>query len=110
MKKIINSAFCFFLVFISLNTFSQTTKIDSLQNLLSKATHDTTRASLLWQIGWECKFTDPEKAKKFGEQSLNLSLKTGYRRTEGWAYNLLGALKLIVHDNKEGRAYLEKGL
>lgn len=110
MKKITYCVFCFFLVLITFNTFSQIPKIDSLQNLLSKATHDTTRASLLWQIGWECKFTDPEKAKTLGEESLSLSLKTRYRRTEGWAYNLLGALKLIVHNNNEARAYLEKGL
>ncbi len=110
MKKISNTLLYFLFLLISFNTLSQTPKIDSLQNLLTKATHDTTRASLLWQIGWELKFTDAEKAKKLGEQSLALSLKTGYRRTEGWAYNLLGALQLIVHDNKEARFYLEKGL
>ena len=110
MKKgIINLLFFSFLL-IPFNIFAQTPKIDSLQNLLTKASLDTTRASLMWQIGWEIKFTNPEKAKKLGEQSLALSLKTGYRKTEGWAYNLLGALKLIIHDNKMARSYLEKGL
>jgi serine phosphatase RsbU (regulator of sigma subunit) len=102
-------ALLFFLL-ITFNLSSQTPKIDSLQNLLKKASHDTTRASLLWQIGWEFKFSDPEKAKKLGEQSLDLSLKTGYRRTEGWAYNLLGALNLINHDTKVARSFFEKGL
>ena len=110
MKKVIFLLISFFFLLNTFNTFSQTPKIDSLQNLLNKATADTSKASLLWQIGWECKFSDPAKAKKLGEQALELSKKSGYRRTEGWAYNLLGALKLIVHDNKEARILLEKGL
>jgi serine phosphatase RsbU (regulator of sigma subunit)/uncharacterized protein HemY len=110
MKNFIVSVIFLFFILFSFSGNSQTTKIDSLQNLLNTATQDTTRASLLWQIGWECKFTDPEKAKKLADQSLALSLKTGYRRTEGWAYNLLGALKLIVHENKEAHAYIEKAL
>ncbi|MBK7181815.1 MAG: hypothetical protein IPH89_02195 [Bacteroidetes bacterium] len=71
MKKLLTLLLC---IIINLSSFySQNNKIDSLENLLSKAKYDTTKASLLAQIGFEYKVSDPLKAKKYGEKALKIS-------------------------------------
>jgi tetratricopeptide (TPR) repeat protein/serine phosphatase RsbU (regulator of sigma subunit) len=102
--------FSFLIICIFFQGYSQNAKIDSLENLLSKAVLDTAKASLMAQIGWEYKLSDPEKAKQLGEKALNLSLKTKYEPSEAASYNLLGVYYYLQHDYIHGRNYFEKAL
>ncbi len=107
MKKIILLSS---LIFLTINLFSQNNKVDSLEVLLKKATHDTTKASLLAQIGFELKFSDPEKSKKVAEESLELSLKTKYKTTEAAANNVIGIYHYFKYDFPKSRTYFIKAL
>src|SRR5688572_30614696 len=76
----------FFFVFaisISFSSLSQDLlNKDSLLRLLPKAKEDSSKVLLLIQIGQQYEGSEPEKAKQFYRQSLNLSRKIGYRMGE----------------------------
>ena len=99
----------FFCIIIQ-SLFSQTSKVDSLEALLPKAKHDTTRASLLAQIGFEIKFSDPEKSKKLAEEALALSIKSNYKTTEAAANNVIGVYYYLKQDFANARQYFMKTL
>ncbi len=108
MKKLL---FILLAVFIyTTPSYSQNSKIDSLENLLSKAKHDTTKASLLAQIGFEYKVSEPTKAKEYGEKALELSLKTKYPPTTAAAYNVIGIYYYMTHEMPIARNYFFKAL
>lgn len=108
MKKLLTLLLC---IIINLSSFySQNNKIDSLENLLSKAKYDTTKASLLAQIGFEYKVSDPLKAKKYGEKALEISLKTKYKPTTAASYNVIGIYYYMNHEMPIARTYFFKSL
>lgn len=107
-KKILFTITLSFVVFVHVS--AQNNKIDSLENLLSKATLDTAKASLMSQLGWEYKLSDPEKSKQLAEKTLELSLKSKHETTEAAAYNLLGVYYYLKHDYKQARPYFDKAL
>ena len=71
MKKLI------ILLFISLNTFAQTSLIDSLVKETSKTSiHDTMKIKLFGDIAWEYMGSDMNKALEFANKELALATKT----------------------------------
>ena len=71
MKKLI------ILFFISLNTFSQTSLIDSLIKETNKTSiHDSVKIKLYGDIAWEFIGSDMNKALEFANKELELATKT----------------------------------
>ena len=62
---------------LALNTPAQPSSTDSLQQALSVANHDTTRAQLLKQLVWKYTFTQPDTAMSYGERFLTISRALG---------------------------------
>ncbi|NUM51079.1 MAG: tetratricopeptide repeat protein [Flavobacteriales bacterium] len=70
----------------------QTTLIDSLQNLYNKATHDTIRVELLNDLSWEWNTVDYNKAKRFANKALQISLNNNFQRGIATSYNMLASV------------------
>ncbi|RDY61782.1 tetratricopeptide repeat-containing sensor histidine kinase [Flagellimonas nanhaiensis] len=62
-------------------SFSQTQKIDSLQNLLKK-TSDTTKVKILRSLGMQLRGHDKEEALEYSSQSMELSKQIGFVKGE----------------------------
>ncbi|MBL7882578.1 MAG: tetratricopeptide repeat protein [Bacteroidia bacterium] len=94
----------------NLSVKSQNAKVDSLETLLKKTTQDTSKASILAQIGFELKLSDPEQSLKLGKEALELSLKTKYKTTEAAAYNVIGIYHYLKYAMDSAQFYFKKSL
>ena len=72
----------YLLLIATLPVFAQSPKIDSLQNLLTKAQSDTTRVNLIFEIAMESWSTAPEKTLANAEKVLSISRKINYPKGE----------------------------
>lgn len=80
----------YLLLLVTFPAFSQSPKIDSLENLLSSETSDTSRINLLFEIAVESWSTAPEKTLANAEKVLSISRKTGYPKGEAQGEYALG--------------------
>ena len=81
---------------------------DSLLQLLLKAKEDSSKVLLLIQIGQQYEGSEPEKAKQFYRESLNLSRKIGYRLGEiKFAANYTYVLNMQGHYDSSLQINLE---
>jgi class 3 adenylate cyclase/tetratricopeptide (TPR) repeat protein len=71
---------------------------DSLQIALRTARHDTTRALLLDELGWELKQDNPANARRHLREAIALSQKWNFTRGLSKAWNDLGVLETIHGD------------
>lgn len=106
-KILFTTAFVFFF-FVCV--YGQNGKTDSLENLLSKATVDTSKAVLMTQLGWEYKLSDPERSKELAEKALAISLRSKHETSEAAAYNLFGVYYYFKHDYKQAQPNFNKAL
>jgi serine phosphatase RsbU (regulator of sigma subunit) len=109
MKKLL-VIFSILFIHFNNNLFSQTSKIDSLQNLLNKTTVDTSKAVLTAKLAFEYKFTDPEKSKKMAEQALMLAKKSKHTSSEALSNNIIGIYYYLQQDSKTAKEYYLKSL
>ncbi|MHA7830002.1 MAG: tetratricopeptide repeat protein [Flagellimonas sp.] len=91
------------------NCFSQTTKIDSLQNLLKTAS-DTTEVNILRKLGENYRFHDKEKAVQYGLKSLEKSKQIGFVKGESKALYALGVTHGMTDNYAKSLEYLNKCL
>ncbi len=108
MKKLL--LITIIIIITSIQGYSQNTKIDSLQNLLSKTTEDSTKANIMAKLGFEYKFSDPEKSKKLAEDALLLAQKSKHTNSEALATNIIGIYYYLKQDSKNALDYFFKSL
>src|ERR1017187_6884084 len=97
--------------------------IDSLQNELKKfeahkkemgikatALMDSAKANILDSIGMEYWTIEPDTAIVYAQQELSLSVKIGYKKGMGTAYNIFGVVNIIKGNLPKAKEYFQKGL
>ncbi|WP_417372309.1 hypothetical protein, partial [Gelidibacter japonicus] len=77
-------------LFVSTFSFSQQTKIDSLQLEFSKTNQDTIRLRILKEIAQEAYFVDSKTYKSAGKKVLELAKKTNNIEFIGVGHNAIG--------------------
>ncbi len=88
LRKII---LCLLWGFLSITLFAQTSRIDSLEYVLTTYTGDNgAKTDLLRDLSFEYRDLDPQKCKEYAEQALELAKKIGSKPKEAAAYNALG--------------------
>jgi signal transduction histidine kinase/tetratricopeptide (TPR) repeat protein len=96
---------------ICFNVLSQkTTKIDSLQQLLSKNIHDTIKVEILFKIAEEVYLSSPDEAKKYCFKAEKLSNEIQFENGLAVAYGWLAYLYEQEGNIKEALAYNYKSL
>lgn len=70
--RYLNHAYLTLLLFCLAGSVCSQSKIDSLEKVLSTATGNL-RAEALYILSWEYRFTDKEKALRYGEEGLRLA-------------------------------------
>ena len=106
MKKTFST---FFLLVFFLSTFAQTSKIDSLKVELTKTNIDTVLVSINYLLSKNYFEFDSNKAKKYGNDALQYSLKSeNYKLAE--IYSELGIIELDNGKNELAQEYFDKAL
>jgi len=103
---IISFALLFGLVF---NTIAQTTKLDSLNNLIQKK-KGKDLLSLYVELGKEYIYVSPAKSTEFGNKAILLGNETNDHSKDGIANLLIGAGYLFAGDFEKGKSYTDNGL
>lgn len=98
----------YLLLIATLPVFSQSPKIDSLQNLLTKAQSDTTRVNLIFEIAMESWSTAPEKTLANAEKVLSISRKINYPKGEADGEYALGVYYWQKNKYPEALAHYSK--
>ncbi len=106
----------YLLIFLSLcvfysQSFCQDTSItDSLTQLLNVSNPDSNKVKLLNDLAWELKISDPDKARNYLDNSVQLSQKLKYQKGEAQAYNNRGVVETIGGDYDLAIQFYEKAL
>jgi PAS domain S-box-containing protein len=87
-RFLISLFFIFFPVFL----FSQESRLDSLQRVLSVSGKDTSRVNTLIAICWEQRLTTPETAINYAEQAIKLAKEIEFVNGEAKALNNIGVV------------------
>lgn len=104
MRVICILFFCLY----SFTSFGQTELIDSLQNILKNQPDDSTKASVLGDLCWHLKYSDPPKALEYGYQSIQIAEKNGYQALQAYASNNVGVVFWAKSDYDSAAYYLDK--
>lgn len=101
-----------FIFFSSLSLFAQEANplLDSLQQVLSKSSDSPQKIDVLNDIAWELKFDEPDQARMYLAQAIELSDKIDYQKGAGQAYNNLGVVETIHENKSKAIANYEKAL
>lgn len=81
--------FLFALLFISITSFSQKAKADSLSALLANEKTDTSRVTLMWRLAGAVGLYNPDTALGLSYQALSLSRRIGYVEGESRSIGML---------------------
>jgi PAS domain S-box-containing protein len=106
----LKETFCFLLILflVCSLSFSQQTKVDSLQKLLTSTTEDTTKVNLLNDIFIAYQDTGIATALKYAKQALELSDKINFLKGKASAYNNIGLYYFNVGKSSEALEYYLK--
>jgi serine phosphatase RsbU (regulator of sigma subunit) len=94
--RLITGQLLLFLLLVSGPLRSQNSKIQRLEDSLSRAAADTSRVNLMNNISYELQGIDPEKAMALAKEALALAEKISYR--SGRAYSLTNIAN--IHSNR----------
>ncbi len=92
-----------------LSSHAQTTRLDSLNNLIQVKT-GTELLNLYVEAGKECIYVYPLKSVSYGEKLLSLGNELQDHSKDGIANMIIGAGYLFSGNFEEGRRYTDKGL
>ncbi len=100
------------ILFSSLSIVAQDANplLDSLRQVLSNSSDSPQKIDVLNDIAWELKFDDPEEARKYLAQAIELSNKIDYKKGAGQAYNNWGVVETIHENKSKAIANYEKAL
>jgi len=90
MQKILLSALLCFLTAFSIG--QNKAKIDSLERSLTEVKSDTLKVQTLYFLCWEYMTSDPALALEYGNRSLELAKKMGFKKGEGTALSNMGSV------------------
>ena len=102
-------SFCLLFLICSLPVSAQSPKIDSLENLLSKAQSDTTRVNLLVDLTMEYWSSAPEKTLDYAKKAMAISEKIKYKRGQARSYQGIGVYYWQKNDHATALENYEKG-
>ncbi|MDJ1479582.1 tetratricopeptide repeat protein [Cytophagaceae bacterium YF14B1] len=103
-----HTALLFLLVIISLPSNAQTSKKDSLENLLQLSKQDTSQIKLLNELAYEYWSTDPERMLSYTEKALALSNQLSYKPGQARSQQLIGVYHWQKSEFKEAIIYFTK--
>ncbi|MGB0369544.1 MAG: tetratricopeptide repeat protein, partial [Flavobacteriales bacterium] len=87
----LRKALSIFLVLLSISTFAQKAKFDSIVNLIdAHPEHDTTRVNWLMELQKYSVFDDAEDFLPYAEEAFMISKKIGYESGLGNSLNVIG--------------------
>ncbi len=89
-------------------SYGQNELVDSLQYILKQNPEDTTKASLLADLCWHLKYSDPSKALDYGYEAAEIAKKRGYRELEAYALNNIGVVFWARSDYDSAASYIEQ--
>jgi two-component system NarL family sensor kinase len=89
-------------------SYGQTALIDSLQNILAQQPDDSTKASVMGDLCWHLKYSDPPKALEYGYESIQISKKNGYQALQAYASNNVGVVFWAKSDYDSAAYYLDQ--
>jgi two-component system, NtrC family, sensor kinase len=72
---------------LSIGSLAQTSKEDSLLNLIKKLNDDSTKVSQYFELGLEFLVSDPKKANEYFDQAILLGNEINYKKGVARAYN-----------------------
>ncbi|WP_425635887.1 tetratricopeptide repeat-containing sensor histidine kinase [Algoriphagus yeomjeoni] len=98
----------FILCLYSFVSHGQTELIDSLQNILNNQPDDSTKASVLGDLCWHLKYSDPPKALEYGYESISIAKKNGYQALQAYASNNVGVVFWAKSDYDSAAYYLDE--
>ena len=98
----------FLFCLLSFVSYGQSQLVDSLQNILQSQPDDSTRASVLGDLCWHLKYSDPPKALEYGHQAISLAAKNGYDALQAYASNNVGVVFWAKSDYDSATYYLEE--
>ncbi len=94
-----------------LNCISQSQEVnDSLEKLVSTNIPDSTKMKVLGDLAWNYSFIDPNKAMKFANEELKLSIKANDNTAIGQAYSDLGSIYSRINSNDTAIDYYTQSL
>lgn len=82
--------------------------VDSLQNILKNNPADSVKASVLGDLCWHLKYSDPPKALEYGHQSILISKMNGYEALQAYASNNVGVVYWAKSEYDSAVYYIEK--
>ena len=83
-------SFCLAFLLLTIPSFAQSPKIDSLENLLGKRSEDTVKVNLLVDLAMEYWASDPEKTLNYSQKAMDLAKKLDYLRGQARGYQGIG--------------------
>ncbi|CAG5017108.1 hypothetical protein DYBT9275_05702 [Dyadobacter sp. CECT 9275] len=89
--------------------FAQSSKIDSLENLLRKSSEDTSRVNLLVDLAMEYWASAPENTIHYSEKALQLAQKLNYLRGQARSYQGIAVYHWQKSDYISSIATYKKG-
>ena len=90
--------------------YAQNSLLDSLLEVNENAPSDTNKVILLTDIAWELKFEEPESARQYLAQALQLAQQLNFTKGKGTAYNIMGVVEDIHGNSKAAIEYFQKAL
>ncbi len=84
--------------------------IDSLKTGLKNSSNDTLRVLILNQIAWELKFSDPDSAREYINESQLLSNTLSYEKGKGDGFNILGVVEYLQGNFSVAQKHFESSL
>ncbi len=112
MKQLLSAVvFVLLTLGITLNLTAQSTKTDSLQQVLkSSSKADTNRVLTLLKLSKKLYAVDVDSTLKYAEKAHELSLQLNYTRGEAKSENILGACYYMKSDFAKAIEYFKKSL
>jgi tetratricopeptide (TPR) repeat protein len=98
----------YFLLTITFPVFAQLSRVDSLENALSKETSDSTKANLSFEIAMELWSSAPEKTLAYAQKALALSKAAKYPKGEAKGEYALGVYYWQKNDYPAALAHYTK--
>ncbi len=99
-----------FLSFLTLISFSQQTRIDSLLYKLKSAKEDTNKVNILNNLCRELSDINPQKANIYGEQALLIAKKLRFQKGIANSYNNIGIIYANFSNYDKALEYFHKSL
>ncbi|MBB6328532.1 signal transduction histidine kinase [Algoriphagus iocasae] len=96
------------LCLFSFVSYSQTELVDSLQTVLKNNPDDSTKASIMGDLCWHLKYSDPPKALEYGHQAISIASKNGFDALQAYASNNVGVVFWAKSDYDSAVYYLDK--